>query len=668
MAIWHKQVSTGIDSVVDNPEVVALYRRWMAHQALRSELPALDDFSPDRLPELAPRLMQLRPEGKDFRYTYYGSGISRHADMDATGALVSSFGGEIGEFFLDRYSHVMATLQPLYTVHFSDRARAVVTWERLILPVQDAQQQRWLIVYNTPLQSRQQLLETVLNATSDGILALRAMRDGDGQVDDWLVVVANRQFCELFGAALDDVIGRPVQQAFPPWPQLGLQAQCLAVMAQASGISSEVTLALDGHSRCFMTHVGPLDDGCVLRLADVTERKQAEETVRTSEQRLREAQKLEAVGTLARGIAHDFNNIVGAMLANVVLALQDVGPGHPARLALDELLKSGLRAKDLVSQVLTFGRQGNEPFVKLPLRPVLEEVAQSQRAQLQHGGSIGVQCADRPCRILANPSQIHQLLMNLCTNARHAIEGRGAAGHIELQLDEVRLDQAAAALMPGLAPGLHVMLRVEDNGIGMDEATRARIFEPFFTTKVVGKGTGLGLSVVHGIVTAHGGAIAVMSTLGQGTCFDVYLPALEASTEPTSPGALDELQGHGEHVLCVDDDHTMLLVLQRMLERGGYHVSAFDNPQQALAAVRADAHAYDVVVTDYNMPDQDGLQLAEELTRIRNGLPIVMYSGYISDELRRAARHAGVSRIVPKANSYDELPAVVRQVLRADAD
>jgi CheY-like chemotaxis protein len=170
--------------------------------------------------------------------------------------------------------------------------------------------------------------------------------------------------------------------------------------------------------------------------------------------------------------------------------------------------------------------------------------------------------------------------------------------------------------------------------------------------------------VVHGIVTAHAGAITVDSALGLGTRFDVWLPALEPSTEPTVPGALDALRGQGEQVLCVDDDQTMLLVLQRMLERAGYRVSAFDLPQQAIAAVQAQPQAFDVVVTDYNMPVFDGLHVATELSGIRPGLPIVMYSGYISDELRQDARRAGVSRLVPKANSYDELPAVVRALLQ----
>ncbi|NRF70623.1 response regulator [Aquincola sp. S2] len=781
MAIWHKEVSAGIESVVDNAEIVALYRRWQSLHDRAGAMPAAAEFELAQLGPLADKMMLLRAEGADFRYLHYGIDIQRHAQFDMTGLLVSEFGGELGDFFLQRYREVMASHQPLYTVHFSDRAPSVFTWERLIMPLREATGEVILLTYNTPLESRQQMLEAVLNATSDGILALRAVRDDAHRLVDWLVVVVNRQFGELLEAAVDNPTGLPVGEAFPAWPQLALDERCRAAMSQSSGSSCEITLGSGGSRRDFLAQIGPLDDGCVLRLAGITERKQAEEHLREREQllqqlfdnsldgilytamrgrildanpaacgmlgrsrealqrlgaialidpgdergaaaleevrrkglfkgqlrlrrgdgrpfeaeifcavhvdaqgqlrntinvrdisdraaaeaaraqleeRLREAHKLEAVGTLARGIAHDFNNILGAMLSNVVLARQDVALDHPARLALDELLKSGMRAKDLVAQILTFSRQGPEPYVKLPLRSVVEEVGQTMRTLLPAGSAIVVRCSDAPCRVSANPTQLHQVLMNLCTNALHAVEGR--AGRIELALDEVRLDAAAVHTLPGLLPGLHVRLVVRDNGVGMEAATRSRIFEPFYTTKPVGKGTGLGLSVVHGIVMAHGGAIAIDSTPGEGSCFTLHLPALEPDLHAAGNGAA---AGHGERVLCVDDDPTMLLVLQRLLERGGYEVSAFGSGEQAIAAVREQPQGYDIVVTDYNMPVADGLRVATEIHQLRPGLPVVLYSGYISDELRIAARRAGVLRLVPKANSYDELPTVVRQLL-----
>jgi PAS domain S-box-containing protein len=789
MAIWHKEVSAGIDSVVDNPEVIALFRRWQAlHEERGGALPLLADFDLGRLGFIADKMMLLRAEGDDFRYDHYGLDIQRHAKFDLTGHRVSEFGGELSEFFLERYRKVLTGRRPLYTVHFSDRAPSVFTWERLILPLRDGdehdagQGELVLLAYNTPLESRQQMLEAVLNATSDGIIALRAIRDAEGRQVDWLVAMVNRQFGELLEPAVENPTGCLVTVAYPAWPQLGLDERCRAAMSQSAGSSCELALRRGGRRSVFLAQLGPLEEGCVLRLTGITERKQAEDHLREREQllqqlfdnsldgilytaargrildanpaacrmlgrsrealqrlgassladnddarlapaldevrrtglfkgqlrvlradgrpfeaeifcavhvdaqghlrntinvrdisdriaaeaaraaleeHLREAHKLEAVGTLARGIAHDFNNILGAMLSNVVLARQDVAPGHPARLALDELLKSGMRAKDLVAQILTFSRQGPEPYVKLPLKPVVEEVVQTMRTLLPAGSTIDATIGDGPCRVSAHPTQLHQVLMNLCTNALHAIEGR--AGRIALVLDEVRLDADAVRTLPGLLPGLHVRLQVRDDGIGMDAAVRARIFEPFYTTKPVGKGTGLGLSVVHGIVMAHGGAIAIDSAPGAGSCFTIHLPALlpEAAASPTGSAAA----GHGERVLCVDDDQTMLLVLQRLLERDGYQVEAFDSGEQAIAAVRADPAAVDIVVTDYNMPVADGLQVAAEIHRLRADLPIVLCSGYISDELRIDARRAGVRRVVPKADSYDELPAVVRQLL-----
>ncbi|WP_284614361.1 ATP-binding protein [Aquabacterium humicola] len=788
MAIWHKEVTAGIDSVVDNPEVIALFRRWQALSEERGgALPLLADFDLARLGFIADKMMLLRAEGSDFRYEHYGLDIQRHAKFDLTGHRVSEFGGELGEFFLERYRKAVSGRRPLYTVHFSDRAPSVFTWERLILPLLDGDEhdaaggEVVLLAYNTPLESRQQMLEAVLNATSDGIIALRAIRDSAGRQVDWLVVMVNRQFGELLEAAVENPTGCLVSVAYPAWPQLQLDERCRAAMSQSAGSSCEVALRRGGRRSVFLAQLGPLGEGCVLRLTGITERKQAEDHLREREQllqqlfdnsldgilytaargrildanpaacqmlgrsrealqrlgaaslvdagdsrlhaaldevrrtglfkgqlrllradgrvfeaeifaavhvdaqghlrntinvrdisdriaaeaaraeleeRLREAHKLEAIGTLARGIAHDFNNILGAMLSNVVLARQDVAPAHPARLALDELLKSGMRAKDLVSQILTFSRQGPEPYVKLPLKPVVEEVVQTLRTLLPAGSTIVAEFGDAPCRVSAHPTQLHQVLMNLCTNALHAIEGR--AGRIALVLDEVRLDAEAARTRPGLLPGVHVRLQVRDDGIGMDAATRARIFEPFYTTKPVGKGTGLGLSVVHGIVMAHGGAIAIDSAPGAGSCFTIHLPALAPELETTAGAAGG---GHGERVLCIDDDPTMLLVLQRLLERDGYQVTAFGSGEPAIAAVRADPAAVDVVVTDYNMPVADGLVVAAAIHQLREDLPIVLCSGYISDELRIDARRAGVRRLVPKADSYDELPAVVRQLL-----
>jgi len=398
-------------------------------------------------------------------------------------------------------------------------------------------------------------------------------------------------------------------------------------------------------------------------MRDISERKRAEETKSQLEAQLRESQKMEAIGTLAGGIAHDFNNILGAIMGNVALARKGVGADDRALVSLEEINKAGERAKRLVQQILAFSRRQPQEMVDQPLRPLVEEVVKLLRAILPAGVEIATACAAHPLYVRADATQIEQVLLNLCTNAWHAMEGR--AGRIEIRLDEVVLDAAAAGSLPGLQPGRHARLGISDNGKGMDAATQARIFEPFFTTKALGHGTGLGLAVVHGIVKAHLGAITIHSALGEGATFQLYFPAVaaphaEALPEPAAP---DPARGSGQHVLYVDDDEAMVFLVIRMLEGLGYRVSGYGRAEAALAAVRAHPGDFDLAVTDFNMPGLSGLEVAQELARIRADLPVVITSGYITEELSAAARAAGVRHLVYKPNTVDELSGTIQRLL-----
>jgi len=403
--------------------------------------------------------------------------------------------------------------------------------------------------------------------------------------------------------------------------------------------------------------------GYYAMLLDITESVRAEEARSELEAQLREAQKLEAIGTLAGGIAHDFNNILGAIIGNAALAREDVGAGHRALVSLDEIYTSSQRAKELVQQILTFSRKQPQQTRLIALRPVVDDAVKLLRATLPAGVEIVTACAEHPLYVLADATQIQQILLNLCTNAWHAMEGR--AGRIEIGLDEVLLDSAAVKNLPGLQPGRHARLGISDNGKGMDAATQARIFEPFFTTKAVDQGTGLGLSVVHGIIKAHHGAITLQSAPGGGTTFQLYFPAAaaphaEALPEPAAPGSA---RGSGQHVLYVDDDEAMVFLVTRMLEGLGYRVSGYERGADALEAVRAGAGDFDLAVTDFNMPGLSGLEVAQELARIRPGLPVVITSGYITEELRTNALQAGVRHVVYKPNTIDELCQTIQRLL-----
>ena len=407
---------------------------------------------------------------------------------------------------------------------------------------------------------------------------------------------------------------------------------------------------------------------CRAVLLDLTERFAAEAAHRVLEARLRESQKMEAIGILAGGIAHDFNNVLAAIIGNVVLAQEDVGEGHAALVSLAQIRQASQRARDLVQQILTFSRRQTETLVRLALQASIEETLTLLRATLPAGVQLEASLGTQPLVVLADATQLQQVVMNLCTNAWQALPAQG--GRIEMQLDAVPLGMDDSPASPaGLAVGSYARLRVSDNGCGMDAATQSHMFEPFFTTKPVGRGTGLGLAVVHGIVASMGGVLSAHSVPGQGSSFEVWLPLLDApasaSGELVEPGApLSAAAGPVKHVVYVDDDEAMRCMVERWLQRQGYRVSAFADPQVALAAFRAAPMGVDVVVTDFNMPGLSGLALADALRALRPDLPIVLSSGYVSDELLRDARRCGVSEVIFKENTIDQLDALLQRLLK----
>lgn len=415
-------------------------------------------------------------------------------------------------------------------------------------------------------------------------------------------------------------------------------------------------------------------------LQDVTDQKQAEEKIHklnldlerdmrrriAAEQEhaalevgLREAQKMESLGTLAGGIAHDFNNLLAAMLGNVSLARMNLDVRHKVRHNLDQVDKAGARAKELVKQILSFSRRQPQQFVVQPMRAVVIEALSLLRSTLPAGVDLVVVIPDtRPTYVNVDGGQISQVLMNLCTNAWHATSGM--APRIEVTLDEITLDDIAAQRPGGLPACPYVRLQVKDNGHGMDEHTQARIFEPFFTTKPAGQGTGLGLAVVHGIVKAHGGTIAVESALSGGTTFTVYLPAVLAVDTPAAePAAVAPADGLGRHIMYVDDYDAMGELVSEVLEMAGYQVTVHNRGEAALADVRAHPEAFDLVITDQNMPGMAGTELARQIKGVRAGLPVIISSGYISEELKVRAREAGVPEVIDKTRNVERLAASI---------
>jgi signal transduction histidine kinase/ActR/RegA family two-component response regulator len=391
---------------------------------------------------------------------------------------------------------------------------------------------------------------------------------------------------------------------------------------------------------------------------DITERKRLEE-------RLRHSQKMEAIGQLAGGIAHDFNNIIAAIGGNAELARLDLDAKHPALVSIHEILRAGQRAKDLIQRILVFGRPQAHKLRTIQLQPVLEEAERLLHATLPAGVELVVRCAPNLPPVRGDASQIHQIVLNLVTNAWHAMENK--QGRVEARLDACRVDSALCERHAELHTGPYVRLTFRDTGKGMDAGTLEHIFEPFFTTKQLSQGAGLGLSVVHGIVRGHGGAIIAESELGHGASFQIYFPAA-SSTDVGTNTTVDSMPasgicGHGEHILYVDDEESLVYLAVRSLERGGYRVDGFTRVKEALLAFRAKPEDYDLVITDYNMPGMSGMELAEQLMIIRPDAPIALTSGYLRPAEMATARALGIREVIPKPYLIEELGPLVRRML-----
>jgi PAS domain S-box-containing protein len=359
---------------------------------------------------------------------------------------------------------------------------------------------------------------------------------------------------------------------------------------------------------------------------DVTARVRAEGIARDLEQQLRQSQKMEMVGTLAGGIAHDFNNILSPILGYADLALADLPPGTPARDDIEQIMKAARRARALVEQILIFSRRSDQERHPVQLHLVVQEALRLIRSMLPPNIEISQRIEARGDTVMADASQMHQVLMNLAMNAIYAM--RQSGGVLRVELGPREIDEHTARSV-GLQAGPHVVLAVIDQGEGMDEATRSRVFEPFFTTKRPGEGTGLGLSVVHGIVLSHGGGIEVKSRPGEGATFRAYFPPAPDTEAPVEEAVGVDGAHDGGHILIIDDEPAIVRLLQRMLEARGYRVSACGSSEEALASFRRAPGDFDAVITDQTMPKMSGIELAGVVRGIRPDLPVILTTGYV---------------------------------------
>jgi PAS domain S-box-containing protein len=506
-----------------------------------------------------------------------------------------------------------------------------------------------------------QRYRSMIEHSSDALILSRPTLGG--------IVYASPAIERMLGFSMEELRGTEVMDLIHPEQRdaaLKLRAELMRTPGKVSVDEARVRHK-DGSDRWIeLTRKNLLHEpsvrAVVFNFRDITERKQADAERTRLEGRLRQAEKMEAVGRLAGGIAHDFNNILGGILGYAEMLAESAPAGSPLGRYADNVLAGANRASGLVEQILSYSRSQRGKRAPVDLGRVVAETLELVRGSLPSGIRLEADLPAEPLHVVGDATQLHQVTMNLCTNACHAMS-EGGTLRVRLAPTDEAADRTLAHTM--LHAGAYARLTVEDTGSGMDEATLARIFEPFFTTKEVGKGTGLGLALVYGIVTDSGGAIDVASAPGRGSRFEIYLPRVEASAAVADTAAQPIARGRGERVLVVDDEEALVAVTSEVLKRIGYEPVACSDGTAALAAF--DIGRIDAVIADEVMPGISGTQLARALRSRRADLPIVLVSGYTGPMLTERALAAGVTEILKKPVQSRDIAAALARILRRAA-
>jgi PAS domain S-box-containing protein len=507
----------------------------------------------------------------------------------------------------------------------------------------------------TALRESNEMARALLNASTDSVVLL----DRQGAI-----LALNQTCASNLRSSVDDALSECVWDLPQKYMPNLERAQIQAVLDTGKSLR----YSDERNNRFYDVLVYPIHDqeDHVDRVAvfarDVTAQKQAEEEKLRLESQLQQAQKAEAIGTLASGIAHDFNNILSAIMGYTEMCTMEIPEGSMAHNNLLQVLKASHRAKDLVGQILTFSRQKGQEQKPVQMDLVVNEALKLLRASLPSTITFRRYIKKEMGKVLADPTALHQVLMNLCTNAFHAM--RNAGGVLEVRLESKAFEPDEPMPDPGMAPGRYLRLTVSDTGHGMDAQTMERIFDPYFTTKEMGEGAGLGLAVVQGIVNSHGGVITVKSTLGEGSSFRVYLPETDTCDVDDQDEILPAPRGQ-ERILFVDDEPDLLQLGKQMLEHLGYQVVTFINPNEALQEFRQNPGAFDCVVTDQTMPYMTGGVLAQKILEIKPDTPIVLCTGYSEIMSEEKAKTLGIRGYMMKPLELFRFSSIVREALDA---
>ena len=505
------------------------------------------------------------------------------------------------------------------------------------------------------LWDSQQRFRNIFDSHLDAIFVLDAKQPP-------AIVSCNAATAETFGYEVNELIGKTVTHLHVSTLHLEEFQAIFQSEIQKKGVLKDVEFTMkrkDGtifpteHIVLEMTNDIYERTGWISIVRDLTERKQLES-------RLRQAQKMEAMGTLAGGIAHDFNNILFPLIGFTEILEEDLPDDNPLHEYVTEIFQAALRAKDLVNQILTFSRQTELEVKPIKLQPILKEALKLLRASIPK--TIDIQTAiDPDCSsVLADPTQMHQILMNLATNASHSMEKSG--GRLKISLEEIDADSVKSDFSESHT-GKYVFLKVSDQGTGIKKEALARIFDPYFTTKKTGNGTGLGLSVVQGIVKSANGDIYVSSDLGKGTEVHIYLPVVVKEAITQSQNLSQPIQGGTERILLVDDEEAVIRLEQKMLERLGYQITARAGSIEAFETFKLNPDKFDLIITDMTMPEMTGIELADKIKAVRTDIPIIIVTGFSEQINMDDLQKKGVNGFLLKPVVQTNFANVIRKTI-----
>jgi len=498
----------------------------------------------------------------------------------------------------------------------------------------------------------------LFNNMLDALIILELILDSSNTPKDYRFILVNPAFESMTGLKKEELIGKTVREVLPQTEQYWVDTYIQVALNGDTIRFEHYTKDLDSYFEVCAYCPKPGQVACIFQ--NITRRKKAEFEQQELENQLRQSHKLEALGTLAGGVAHDFNNLLMPIMGYTEMLLDDFSNNPDVKANLNEILKAASRAKNLAEQILTFSRSSKMQYEPVDVESVIDETIPLLRTTIPNTIEIKKDIERKGRKVIGDPSQFQQIIMNLCTNAYQAIDKNN--GLISISLRKRYVNEFFQWNAQHLPSGHYLVLSIADNGQGIDLETQERIFDPYFTTKAKGKGTGLGLSMVLGIVNRFNGGISLKSTIGKGTCFDIFMPVRQEEKDSKEMNNNMPIAKRSERILLVDDEEAILNIEKKMLQRMGYSVNTCMNSLDARALFEQSPDSFDLIISDLTMPQMAGDRLAYELTQIRPDIPVIICTRYSEQESELSTK-PGVSATLIKPILKNELAHAIRQVI-----